>query len=110
MAGRLRWLTRVELVSELASHVAKPRRAPPPIPRRPDQSTGKKNKQLVGIGGWLALLAIGQILAPVKVVISYFQTFEDQLRVQFPIAFYGELSLYICFLGLLIYVGVLLFH
>ena len=52
-----------------------------------------EENHLVGIGGWLILVAIGQVLGPLRFVhflFGYYINFNSDLWTEFPITFYGE--------------------
>jgi hypothetical protein len=58
----------------------------------PAKPISNKNN-LVGIGGWLALVAIGQVLGTVQnlgFLITYYSSLDADLWTKFPIAAYGE--------------------
>jgi len=114
-------------VPELASFVIKPPTliiVPPPLPARPSSSTAsptqgnqnhdaaKQKKELVGIGGWLGLLAIGQAIAPVKILVSqiqYYSGLEASFWDKFPITFYGEAMLNAALVIFILYTSYLFF-
>jgi hypothetical protein len=55
-----------------------------------------EKKELVGIGGWLTLLAIGLIVGPLRLLGSqatYYSTVPSQLWTRFPLIIYGEVLL-----------------
>jgi hypothetical protein len=70
-------------------------------------------KRLEGIGGWLILLAVAQVLGPVQVAVSMFQEYASlppDWFARYPLAFSVELLLRISYLGLLIYAAYLFFN
>jgi hypothetical protein len=104
-------------VPELAPQLVKP----PPLPIRPSRVPQKTmagpispaNKEgLVGIGGWLILVAIGQVLGPLKRLASlfdYYTRLDGDLWTKFPIVFYGEAVLNISVFAIIIYTSYLFF-
>jgi len=118
--------TRAELVAELTSHVVKPPPVPTPIPRQVETSSvaisrGEKDgqplrqqqlegreRQLEGIGGWLVLVAIGQVLGLIRLLVNIL-TLDNRLLVQFPAVFFSEALLTASLHGITIYVSLLFF-
>jgi hypothetical protein len=115
-------------VAELATHIIKP----PPLPVSPRISSQKalpdptlpiivgevrgtpetNKNDLVGIGGWLILVAIGQILGPLKYIaflFNYYTNLQSDLWMKFPITFYGEAALNISLLAIVLYTVYLFF-
>ena len=111
-------------VPELATHIIKP----PPLPVSPRVSSQKAlpdptspiivgevratpdKNDLVGIGGWLILVALGQILGPLKYIaflFNYYTNMESDLWTKFPITFYGEAALNISLLAVICYTSYL---
>ena len=118
------WL-KVEDVPELAQHVIKapPIPKPPPIPVSiprlhqtviPAPTTPTKNVgELAGIGGWLVLVAIGQVIGPLKTlasIIDYYTKIDSALWTKYPIAGYGEAALNMSLLALICYTTYLFFQ
>ena len=92
---------------------------PPPAVREPAVSTADaaefKNvkPELTGIGGWLALVALGQVVGVPRLVVSlgqYYSTISDELWKRFPIALLGEAALNAAMVGLMVWTTVLLFQ
>src|SRR6476660_6519915 len=57
------------------------------------KSTPGNDRKLEGIGGWLILFAIGQVVGPLKFVagtLQYYQTIDRTLFDKFPTTFIGE--------------------
>ena len=118
----------VEEVHEVAQQVFRPpplRRAgaavPPELPtpsvREPvvdaeDAAHFKDVKQpLSGIGGWLALLAISQVLGLLKFLVAlgqYYTAANDDLWKRFPTALWGEVAINAFHVWLIVYTTVLL--
>lgn len=70
--------------------------------------------ELTGIGGWLALVAFGQVVGIPRLVVSlgqyYTTTINAELWRQFPATLWGEAVLNAAMLGLLVYTTMLLFQ
>lgn len=69
-------------------------------------------KALVGIGGWLILVAIGQILGPLIFLsrqVTEFTKLDSSVWTLYPITFYGEAALSASFFVLVIYTSYLFF-
>jgi hypothetical protein len=70
-------------------------------------------KRLEGIGGWLILLAVAQVLGPVQFIAS---TVEEYVSLpsgafsRFPLAVSGDLLLRTAYVGLLVYAAYLFFN
>jgi hypothetical protein len=50
---------------------------------------------LTGIGGWLGLLAFGQVTGIMRLVVSlgqYYTTLDPQVTAKFPTAIWGEVA------------------
>jgi hypothetical protein len=80
---------------------------PPEIPAKPEGL--RQRKHLEGIGGWLILVAIGQVMGPMKLLVNIF-TMDNRLLLQFPDVFYGEVLLNGLLLVITIYVSILFFR
>src|SRR5215203_573173 len=53
----------------------------------------RDESKLKGIGGWLILVAIGQVLGPVKnlgTLLQYYSSMDRSMFGQFPVTFIGE--------------------
>jgi hypothetical protein len=112
----------VEDVHEVAQQLFPPllASAPPPAVREPVVDAGDaaefKNvkPELTGIGGWLALLAFGQVVGILRLVVSlgqyYTTTINAELWKQFPTALWGEVALNAAMFGLVVWTTVLLFR
>ena len=113
----------VEDVREVAQQLFRPpplRSAPPPVPRAvrepavdaADAAAFRNVKpELTGIGGWLGLVAFGQVMGILRLLVSlgqYYTTMDDQLWKQFPTALWGEAALNAALIGLAVYTTVLL--
>jgi Protein of unknown function (DUF2569)/GYF domain 2 len=69
--------------------------------------------ELTGIGGWLALLAFGQVMGILRLLVTlgqYYTTISDELWTRFPVALAGEAALNVAMVGLVVYTTVLLFR
>jgi Protein of unknown function (DUF2569) len=92
-----------------------PRLRQPVIPAPPiltvvgEEGREKNAKELAGIGGWLILVAIGQVLGPLKVLASIFD-YYTKLWTKYPIAAYGEAALNMSLLALICYTTYLFFQ
>jgi len=119
-----------EDVREVAQQLFRPpplRRPPPPVPpvgaalavRRPvveaEEAAEFKNvkPELSGIGGWLGLLAFGQVVGILRLIVSlgqYYTTIDEQIWKKFPTAIWGEAALNAAGIWLAVYTTVLLFR
>jgi len=113
-------------VPELAAFIDKP----PPLPQtsqprksgnsqQQEQTTLSKSKELstdpklTGIGGWLILVALGQIFGPIRFLVSigqYYSTLDSNIIGKLPVTFAGEAVIYFFVLVLFIYTTVLFFR
>jgi hypothetical protein len=120
----------LEEVREVAQQVFRPppiRHAPPPVPpvvptpavREPvvdaaDAAHFKDVKpELTGIGGWLGLVAFGQVVGLLKLLVAvgqYYTTVDEQVWKRFPTALWGEAALNALGIWLAVYTTVLLFR
>jgi hypothetical protein len=119
----------VEQVREVAQQIFRPpplRPGPPPIPpisaplvREPvidaeDAAHFKDVKpELTGIGGWLALIGFGQIIAVVRFLVSvgeYYSKIDGQLFEKFPTTMWGEALMNGAVLWLFVYTTSLFFR
>jgi hypothetical protein len=101
-------------VSELAGHVIKPPplpAPPPPLPRRPlasppptiasdsrssEQVVSKEENELVGIGGWLVIIALGRIFGPLALLVwmvNYYTSLDRNFWTTYPFVAYSEAAL-----------------
>jgi hypothetical protein len=118
----------VEEVGEVAQQVfrppplrrAQPAKAPaPPMVREPtvdaeDAAHFKDVKpELKGIGGWLGLLAFGQVTGILRLLVSlgqYYSTLDPQVMAKFPTAIWGEAAMNALVIWLCVYTVVLFFR
>jgi len=112
----------VEDVHEVAQQLFPPPplvSAPPPTVREPVVDAGDaaefKNvkPELTGIGGWLGLVAFGQVVGILRLLVSlgqYYPTIDDELWKRFPVALWGEAALNAAMVGLVVSTTVLLFR
>lgn len=120
----------VEDVREIAQLVLRPpplQHAPPPMPsgepapaiRQPavdaeDASQFKDVKpELTGLGGWLILVGIGQVVGILRFVASlgqYYGALDPQFWTKFPLAMWGEAALNGALFGTFVYTAVLFFR
>jgi hypothetical protein len=73
----------------------------------------EQKTELVGIGGWLVLLAIGQIIGPLRLLISlsqYLTSSGGGLWEKFPITFVGEVALTATYFAIVCYTTYLFFE
>lgn len=69
--------------------------------------------ELTGIGGWLGLIAFGQVVGLLKMLVSlgqYYQNLDDQVWKRFPTAIWGEIVINAFVVWLGVYTTVLLFR
>jgi len=119
----------VEEVREVAQEVFRPpplnKAPPPPVAdaaapiREPavnvDDAAAFKNvkPELTGLGGWLALIAFGQVVGILRFVVElgkYYQALQPQVWTQFPTAMWGETALNAGLMWLFVYTTVLMFR
>jgi hypothetical protein len=101
-------------VPELAAFIDKP----PPLPqtsqpRKSGNSQQQTDPKLTGIGGWLILVALGQIFGPIRFLVSigqYYSTLDSNIIGKLPVTFAGEAVIYFFVLVLYIYTAVLFFR
>jgi Protein of unknown function (DUF2569)/GYF domain 2 len=113
-------------VPELAEFIDKP----PPLPQtsqprrsgnsqQQEQTTLSKpeplstDPKLTGIGGWLILVALGQIFGPIKFLVSigqYYSTLDSNIIGKLPVTFAGEAVINFSVLVLFIYTAILFFR
>jgi hypothetical protein len=110
----------VEDVHEVAQQLFPPPplvSAPPPAVRAPIVDAGDaaefKNvkPELTGIGGWLGLLAFGQVLGILRSLVllgQYYTTLDGEFWKRFPVALWGEAALNAAIVCLVVYTTVLL--
>jgi hypothetical protein len=110
----------VEDVHEVAQQLFPPPplvSAPPPAVREPIVDAGDaaefKNvkPELTGIGGWLGLLAFGQVLGILRSLVllgQYYTTLDGEFWKRFPVALWGEAALNAAIVCLVVYTTVLL--
>ena len=89
--------------------------SPPDIREVPTQHERheKNRNELAGIGGWLILVAFGQIVGPLRLLVSifnYYKDLESDVWAKYPVTFYGEAVLYMSLLVLSCYTAYLFFQ
>jgi uncharacterized protein DUF2569/uncharacterized protein DUF4339 len=70
------------------------------------------NAKLTGIGGWLILIAIGQVAVPFRMVVNltgYYVTTDRDIFQQYQVAAAGELSINLALLVLVVTTSILFF-
>jgi hypothetical protein len=106
----------LEEVGEVAQQVFRP---PPPAVGEPtvdaDDAAHFKNvkPELTGIGGWLGLLAFGQMMGILRLLVSlgqYYTTLDPQVTAKFPTAVWGEAAMNAVVIWLCVYTAVLFFR
>jgi Protein of unknown function (DUF2569)/GYF domain 2 len=68
---------------------------------------------LDGIAGWLILVAIGQVLGPLRLLVfagEYFEKMDKRLLENFPLAIWGEAAMYVGLLSFFVFTSVLFFR
>ncbi|MCJ9701463.1 MULTISPECIES: DUF2569 family protein [unclassified Bradyrhizobium] len=114
----------VEEVREIALQLFQPSPLPPASPQvqaigepavPAEDATVFKDAQpeWSGITGWLALLAIGQVLGIMRLVFSvgqYVQSITDEVWTQFPTVIWSEMLINAAMIGFAIWTAVLLFR
>jgi hypothetical protein len=114
----------VEDVREVAEQLFRPPplrlgspKPPPPPVREPTVDAGDaaefKNvkPELAGIGGWLGLLAFGQVIGILRLLVTlgqYYSTIGNDLWKQFPTAIWGEAALNALMVWICVYTLVLM--
>jgi hypothetical protein len=92
---------------------------PPPAAREPvvDAAAATHFKDvkpdLKGIGGWLWLLAFGQVAGILRVIVTlvqYYITLDPQVTVKFPAAIWGEAAINALVIWLFVHTAVLFFR
>jgi hypothetical protein len=125
---------RVDQVAEIGSELFRPPplpKSPPPLPASPiqaapPQTTGEpsvsaaeagqfKNLRpdLAGIASWLILVAIGQVLGPLRFLVSmgeYYEKMDKSIVESFPIVIWGEAAMNASMFLLGVYTAVLFFR
>jgi hypothetical protein len=68
---------------------------------------------LKGIGGWLILMAIGQVLGPIQIISGMVREYgglPEGTFARFPLAFMGDAAMRLAYVGFLVYVAFLFFN
>jgi len=122
----------VERVREVAEQLSRP---PPPLRPNPAPPAGPPSRppsvqslekeaadaptsaatepQLIGIAGWLAVVAMGQVLGPPRALMSiirYYSALDTDLFQRFPLTAYGEIGLNVAFFALILWTSILFFR
>ena len=92
--------------------------SPPAAAREPavpaEDAAAFKNVQpeMTGISGWLALLAFGQVMGILRLIVNvgqYAQSISDEIWRRFPTLIWSEIAINAAMIGLAIWTAVLLF-
>ena len=84
----------------------------PAIPAEDAAASKNVRPELIGISGWLGLLAFGQMIGIARMVVSaaqYVQSISADMWSQFSIVFWGEIAMNVALIGLAVWTAVLLF-
>jgi hypothetical protein len=69
--------------------------------------------RLKGIGGWLVLMSIGQVLGPLQILrgmIEEYSSLPEGTVAAFPMAMLGDVLIRLAFIGFLVYTAILFFN
>jgi hypothetical protein len=69
--------------------------------------------RLKGIGGWLVLMSIGQVLGPLQILrgmIEEYSSLPEGTVAAFPMAMLGDVLIRLAFIGFLVYAAILFFN
>ncbi len=108
----------VDRVDEIAERLVRPASSKPAV-REPavgivDVAEFRfAEPKLAGIGGWLILVAIGQVGGIFRLlgdIADYYGGVDAKLFQQFPMTFYGEAALNLALFGFVVYVTFLFFR
>jgi hypothetical protein len=116
-AGFQSWMKAAD-VPEIAQRVLTPAPfLPPPLPGRaplpPAAPEVGPSAEPPAIGGWLILVGIGQVVGPIRLLVSlgqYYAALEWEVAARFPAAFLGEAALSTAYLILVVLTAVLFFR
>lgn len=78
-----------------------------------DVTEAPAQKRLEGIGGWLILLAIGQVVGPLQTALAIYREYAGMPAgtfARYPLAVSVQFLLLLAFLGLLVYAAYLFFN
>ncbi|MBR0907694.1 DUF2569 family protein [Bradyrhizobium liaoningense] len=84
----------------------------PAVPAQDAAAFKNVQTEMTGISGWLGLLAFGQVIGIMRMVVSaaqYAQSIGGEMWAQFSIVFWGEIAMSAALIGLAIWTAVLLF-
>lgn len=78
-----------------------------------EQQQAMQEPRLKGIGGWLILMSIGQVLGPIQILrgmIEEYSGLPEGTVAAYPLAMLGDVAMRLAFIGFLIYTAFLFFN